>query len=263
MNYINKKIFIFLVIFLVFPSAIFAQDDLNVEISMKDTFSPGEDINFEYIVTGGEGDVVVFPEILCEGEIPVKFPEEIVIKNNQKNKEYKYSGVEVAEDFATQECNAVVNIISPINKKYEKKFSILTKPIINAELSLCVDEKCSKNKTSFKKNEKVYINARAQSSVPLYVKVSNGDHEELLENPSWYFFKNEGKYIFEIISLSDSFIVKSDVVTLEVNPNNTVSDDKLFIDKDSSKMIIIFSVVVLLSLIILFFSYRFLVKKRN
>ena len=155
------KIITFLIIFLLNINLCLAQpnQDINIQINVKDTFKINDILNFDYtIISNQDVEIVYIPYIKCE-QAPQPFLEEkeIRLKANIPYQD-KYSSIKVEDNLEPQTCTAFIQILSPIEKKIEKEFKIETTPSFQFNLQYCKDEFCVEKTKVFVLNNNIYLN---------------------------------------------------------------------------------------------------------
>ena len=100
---------------------------LEVDITIKDSFSKGETIAFDYeIVSSNDLEIKYYPEIYCP-KAPIIEREEIEI-SLEKDIPYSktYLDIRIDDGIESQSCKAYVTITTPFLIQIEKNFSIIT-----------------------------------------------------------------------------------------------------------------------------------------
>jgi hypothetical protein len=131
---------------------------LTAEIEVKPSFRLGDVIEFNYtILSDIKQDINYFENIDCP-KMPKQllFPLKATVDHNvQLNKKYTY--LEITEDIEPQTCTAIIQVTSPIEKKFEKKFKVETLPSIILEILSCKDISCESESKIFIKDEDIYL----------------------------------------------------------------------------------------------------------
>ena len=123
---------------------------LNVEIDVKDSFSFNEMMEFEYTLTSDSAELIRYiPYIQCL-DAPLKLVGEEIVEL-QPSIPYiaTYSDQIIDESIEPQTCTVHVEILEPIQERFEENFEIKTNPSFDFDLKL--------NKKIFVKNEDINL----------------------------------------------------------------------------------------------------------
>lgn len=161
-----KKVILFLILTL-FLLPKLASAALDIKISAKDSFSIGETVSFDYTITSGTDQQIVFtPHITCPSA-PVAFLEEKTAQL-QAGMPYRdtYTAIEVDDSIEPQTCTAYIRVTSPVQQTASKEFKIATNPSFEFQLKTCQDQECSKPSKTFVLNENIYFDYQASVEKP-------------------------------------------------------------------------------------------------
>jgi hypothetical protein len=114
--------------------------EIKIEINAKELFSLGESVHFNYTLTSSNFTEVTFiPYIYCpNAPMAVVNEEQILLHPNIAHKG-NYNYIPIVNEIEPQTCTAYIQILSPIQKRFEKNFSIVTSP--SFEFDVLLDKK--------------------------------------------------------------------------------------------------------------------------
>jgi len=255
-------IYKFLVFLFLFLSPLFfvsaKKNDFNFKIFVDSSFADNESVDFWYVGESDFEDLKYIPRIECDGDIPVKFPEELSLKEESGVK-MKYSGFIVSDNISSQSCRAIIDVISPTNFEYSENFSINTRPVISPNLLYCRDLDCSKYYSTINNSDEVFLSVSSKINTDFKLKIRNEDNDlDIISIPTWHIFKDGGIYNLEIISPNKAFKVVDSSFVLKVekkyqNKNETLKHDWLNL---KGALVVLFFVFIFLTAIVIFLRKR-------
>ena len=129
-----KKL-VMVIVFVVLLS--FVHAELTVELDVKDSFSKGEEILFDYSITGGEDvNISFYPYMDCpDAPMPLISEREVELKSGVPYTD-TYTDFIVTDFLEPQTCTAYVQILSPVEQRKEKTFEIITDPSFSFKIEL-------------------------------------------------------------------------------------------------------------------------------
>jgi hypothetical protein len=147
-------------IFLLIVVASFVSASASIKIDMKDSFSEGEKISFNYTITGNEENILYAPTINC---LDTPAPA-LNILNCTLPITDSYTYLIVDEATEPQTCTAFVSIISPYEMQEEKSFIIISNPSFNFQILTCEEQTCTNQTKVFIKGKNIYLNYDSEIS---------------------------------------------------------------------------------------------------
>jgi hypothetical protein len=154
----KKSGLLFILTFLFFcPTIVLAE--IEIGIDMQNSFTLEEKPYYEYnILSDKEINVTIIPYISCPSfPIAPLMEKRIQLTKDQPYRDAYYS-IKIDDTFEPQTCTAYVEIISPIQKRVEKNFTIKTNPSFDFEILM--------DKKVFVMNEQVNIDYASGISNP-------------------------------------------------------------------------------------------------
>ncbi len=193
-----RKIVVLLIAVL-FASTVRAAD---VNIDVKDHFSAGETIFFNYTLISGTEEEITFAAFVHCPKGPGDVPEELVAAVSPDS---LYTGthtfVKVDENIETQNCEAVVQIISPVEQQYKKSFAVNSIPRLSFSMQTCKDSRCEEESTTFLKGRTVFIKTSALTGTEIkgnYIDPAGVMHELTFTDGLASFTGQQGTYTIEV-----------------------------------------------------------------
>ncbi|MFH1777299.1 MAG: hypothetical protein ABH952_07065 [Candidatus Omnitrophota bacterium] len=170
-----KKLILCMIFLVLIPNATFAA--LDIEIEIKDSFTTGEKISFNYlIISDVDHEITYMPLVVCPAA-PVSLLQEktVMLKSGEKYSNV-YRGMTIDESFKPQDCTAYVQITSPFQQIEEKRFRIETKPDFDFSIVICKDKMCRQKCKTILKNETIYLGYDSElSGLSIVAKLTNPD----------------------------------------------------------------------------------------
>jgi hypothetical protein len=157
----KKSGLLFILIFLFFcPTIVLAE--IKIGIDMQNSFTLEEKPYYEYnILSDEEINVTIIPYISCPSfPIAPLMEKRIQLTKDQPYRDAYYS-IKIDDSIEPQTCTAYVEIISPIQKRVEKNFTIKTNPSFDFEILM--------DKKVFVLNENVNMDYASEVSGPSIV----------------------------------------------------------------------------------------------
>lgn len=141
---------------------------INITMDIKNEFFENDLIYFNYtIVSDTDIEIQHYNFIDCPyGPVPFYNEKKISLKKDSIFSD-NYTYVKVTNDFEPQTCTAYIQILSPIQIREEKNFSIITNPSFSFELKTCKDSACTEKAKVFIKNEDIYIDFDSEVPEPI------------------------------------------------------------------------------------------------
>jgi len=151
----KKEILLGIVILL---SVSIVSASITVIIDVKNTFSTGETVEFNYKIMSDEVTEIRYTEDL---ECP-EAPRQLLLtrtKNIGPDSpiEDTFTYLEVNENFEPQTCKALILVHSPEQRTFEQEFYIDALPSIIFDVSTCKDSLCKTESKIFLQNENIYF----------------------------------------------------------------------------------------------------------
>lgn len=232
-----NKIFIaiFVFVFLACLPQIYAS--LDVELSVNSEFLIGDLISFDYTISSDTSQNVQYAESIYCSEVPKSF---LDLKSGLVDKELKIQGtynyINVTKNILSQECNASIIILSPVNRIISKQFSIISS--LPLDFNLVLDKKV------FVKGEEVkidYISNVKGISLEIFLIGPNGNKNKI-DLPYSFNSDEIGTYTIEVnaskngyksVLLSEQFgVIEDNLNLVYVNVVNKVdSNEALNLEK--------------------------------
>jgi len=159
---INNKIKIFfyrisLLLLLVTFFSILTFAEIDLEIEVKESFGPGEIINFNYTIKSSDSiHMQYFPSFVCGDFESAPYLLDKDINSGFTYGGY-YEGVSTENFDGKLNCEALVEIISPDYFIKTKNFSIITDPSFSFSLKTCKDQSCFEKSKIFILNRDIYL----------------------------------------------------------------------------------------------------------
>ncbi len=153
------KLLIFFVCFLFtwsITSSTAQAQDLSASLTVKDTFTYGDKIYFDFkIIAAESGHITYVPYVNCPDD--VQAPLELMQADIKANEPFtgSYTYKTVTEDTQPQKCTAMITV-SPGEKTVKKEFSIDTKKTIDFTIDLYEDSTQAKKTKGFTLDSKPY-----------------------------------------------------------------------------------------------------------
>ena len=247
----KKQIFILIIVSIFLVSLVSAELTSNIEV--KDSFSLGEQVLFNYTLISDVNTQIIFmPYVLCSSA-PVALLEEKTIQL-QANQLYAfiYSDQVVQDWFESQMCTAYVQILSPIQKTVSKNFSIVTDPFFEFKIKL--------DKKVFIKNENIYLNYSSDvSGLKLGSKLTYPDGSiKNINLPTTIKAEQVGNYNLEVSASKEGYKTikkKEQFGVIEgnamINPSNEDNFTKENLNNTSSKKLTNSLFYILIGIIVL------------
>ena len=163
---IKKFLFLVFILFLIYPVL-----GLIVNIETKD-FKSNERIYFNYsILSDSSQEIIFIPHVICP-KAPIAFFQEktIILSPNLPYNDVYYN-IRVDDSIEPQICTAYIQVLSPIQQRVSKNFSIITNPSFSFELQICKSSSCSQKSKVFIQGENVYLNYKSSVENPLITAV--------------------------------------------------------------------------------------------
>ncbi len=251
------QIVIFLVLLMVI-SPISALSDIHIEI--KDAFTVGETINFNFTIISDDDRIInYFSGIACKN-VPsplielktIEMIPGIFFKGD-------YTSIEVNELMEPQTCTAYVEITNPEYQRFEKNFSIITKPSFSFNIKL--------DKKVFLKNEEIQIDYDSEVENPLITTTLTYPDklEKQITLPSSIKTEQIGTYELEVSASKEGYKTITDkeqfgVIEKEAEIKSvSLVDEKSFDDGNGGSFFWIWLIVGLAFLVLIIY---FVIRKK-
>ncbi len=170
-----KMKYTILILFTIITLVPFVSGEIMLEINIRDSFSLGETISYDYTITSDETtEATIMPYVECPTAPVPPIAEETISLTENVPYENAYVDTVVDDLFEPQTCMAYVEILNPIQKRVEKNFSIKTNPSFDFRIKL--------NKKIFIKNEEInidYTSSVENPSITATLTYPNGKQEQV------------------------------------------------------------------------------------
>jgi len=194
----KNKIILVLIMVLIALQVAFASVDVGIDIKQK--FTEGERISFNYTITSTE-DLTIFYTPLIECPAVPQGILQIRLDSLEENIPYinVYDYIQVTEDIISQDCIASISIQEPIQQIFEEEFSIETMPLFS--FSIILDKKV------FILNEDInldYSSSVSDPNIKAALIYPDGETEEI-NLPSTITASQIGTYTLEITASKEGY----------------------------------------------------------
>ncbi len=211
------KLTILTLILLFFFSEVRGDEDITIEIMIKDSFRTTETVTFDYsIISEVSTEITFLPYVDCP-DAPVKLLKQEVVKL-QASRIFTdtYSSITIDESIEPQICTAYVEILEPIHQGVKKEFKIVTKPSFDIQILSCKDENCTEKSKVFVRGEKAYFDYSSEvSETEVKGKLTAPDNSVRdVVLPANLVFNQVGKYILKTEAKKEGY--KTNIQTLEI-----------------------------------------------
>jgi len=206
---INKKIcfgMIFLVITLIqliFISAI------SINIDMKESFSAGEKISFDYTITSTSSqDIEYLSAVYCpDAPLSLLDIKTTTLQANVPIEETYVYMSELSEDIEPQTCDAGVAVLSPIEITEETSFEIITNSSFEFNVLICKDIGCREQTKVFVKRDVVYLDYTSEISDldVTVILISPNKNSQSLILPTQIVLQQLGNYELQITASKQDY----------------------------------------------------------
>lgn len=162
----NNKICIGVLFLLMLPGI----NALTIDLDVKPNFLSGETLYFDYNFLSTTDETILYTPIIDCPNAPHAFLEqkEIVVEANVRSRQTYYD-IRIDESIEPQTCTASVRVLSPIQLRKEKTFTIDINPSFSFELNLCKDQSCIEKSKVFVQNENIYLDYDSEVSSPIVI----------------------------------------------------------------------------------------------
>jgi len=169
-----------------------------ISIDVDDSFAAGEQISFDYTIKASRTEKIkYYAHVECP-TAPMAFIEVKEADISSGLVEGTYKDLIIDEKIEPQECKAYVRILTPVKKKAEKTFEIITDPRFDVSIKLCKDkEPCDEHFKTFLKGEDLYLGFDTELidfSFDAKIIEPSG-FEEMLDPDEAYALEKLGTYI--------------------------------------------------------------------
>jgi len=146
-----------LILFLILFS-LSARAALDIGIGVKPSFAKGDQIAFNYTIISTEDvDLGYVPYVDCPKAVqPILGYKTVSLQKNIPFTSF-YDYIQVTEDLEPQTCIAYIQVLFPVEQRFEKNFSIGTLPSVIFQILICDNLACETETKTFIKNEEIYI----------------------------------------------------------------------------------------------------------
>ena len=163
-----KKLEIFAIVILLFFINPVGAQPVNIDIYIKNSFSLGETVSFNYTIASQTPQQITFiPYVECP-QAPAKLIQEFTVAvspDNPYRGSYRYLKVE--EFIEPQTCIAYIQIVKPFSQIERKEFKIETLPSFEFNIFICKDPSCKEKSKIFTKEEAIYLNYSSEIEHPV------------------------------------------------------------------------------------------------
>ena len=131
----------------------------SITLEIKPSFGVGEEVSFDYTILSSVNEEIQYGiSVLCpNAPLPlIQIKNATLIANSPLTEKYIYLS-KVGNKLTSQDCIALVEIISPNKITTTKPFSITTNPSFDFRIQLCKDLSCTKESNIFVKGEEIYL----------------------------------------------------------------------------------------------------------
>ena len=132
-----------------------------VSIDVKETFTSGETVFFNYSISSSIMQEVYFKTSLKCDNAPIPEFESKTVRVSEENVFHgSMQGFRVDPQIESQQCSAEIEEIFPEHKLIQRNFSIITDismSPIEFDVRICGDERCRKMSKVYTKNERIYF----------------------------------------------------------------------------------------------------------
>lgn len=166
----RKKFYLFLLILILLVPVVNAT--ITIEIDIKDSFSLGETIIFNYNIVSDTGRSISYtPYVSCPNApsamlspIPVDLEANVPLSR-------EFSDFTIYENIEPQTCTAYVEIYEPLEKTASKSFKIETIPSFLFNIKICKDSRCKEDSKVFIQNEDIYLDYESDVLKPIVTAI--------------------------------------------------------------------------------------------
>jgi hypothetical protein len=167
------------------------------DISIKDTFYPGEELAFGYrLLSDKDENVTYIPGIACSS-VPTKLLSEKMTAV-QANTPYPavYSAGSIDKTATAADCQATITIIKPQPFTAEASFKILADKSMSFHLNSCKDEQCHEQTDVFSTDETIFLQYTTDTdqAIATALVVSPYGFENQLKLPATFTAGETGNY---------------------------------------------------------------------
>jgi len=254
-----KKI-IFNIIFIVFIVQTISA--LTIDIQIPDSFSQGEQIYFNYIITSDTTQEVTFiPRVSCPNAPVSLIQEERISLPPNLSYISTYHDLTIDNSIEPQTCTAYVQILEPIQLIEEKNFSIITDPSFSFNIKL--------NKKVFLKNENIYLDYDSEVENPFITAILTYPDKttESINLPTSIKPSQIGTYELDVtaskegyktVNLKEQFgVIKKPAEIKEIEkPDLEDFKTKTSIKKSNIVIVLVLLGILIIIVLIVYFIYR-------
>ncbi|MBT3398269.1 hypothetical protein HOA55_05395 [archaeon] len=173
---------------------------LNIGMNIKDSFDLNEKISFSYTVSSDENLVVRYvKQIICPDAPPISAESEELNLSRGENYSGIYDYLTIYDSIEPQTCTAYVEILSPVQQKVEKTFTIDTLPSFSFDLEM--------EKSIFILGETIDLNYTSEVENPLITATltSPSGKSKDIEIPSTLELEEIGTYGIDVQASKEGY----------------------------------------------------------
>ena len=215
----NNKLILFLIIMslISFPNSFAA--DLDIEIMVKDSFTAGERLFFNYTIYSLSYETITFtPFINCpNAPTPILKRKTIDLYLNQPFTAAFY-GITLDKSIEPQTCAAIIQISNPAQIVEQQNFTINTNPGFSFEIKTCIDQGCTRPSKTFIKNQDIYLSLESEVSNPTIMGILTFPDKttQQLTLPTSIKAEQIGTYILEVAASKQGYKTVTDTTQFAV-----------------------------------------------
>ncbi len=161
------KLFSLSILFLAALALAVSASAVDIEINAKDSFYPGDFIEFNYtVVSDTPLEVAYMAYVVCPSAPRAIVEQKTAFLNSSVQLRESHEDLLVSLDIEPQTCTAYVQILSPVQKITSKEFEIITDPSFDFRLLFCKDPSCSEQTKVFTMDELPRISFESEIENP-------------------------------------------------------------------------------------------------
>jgi len=229
---------------------------LDIDVDIKKSFSIGEKVFFKYTIISDTNERIIFYPYLDCLSVPLPLIEQqnIELKTDEPYIR-KYSVLTITKDIEPQTCTAYVQILSPIQKRVSKNFTIVTDPSFSFDIKL--------DKKIFLLNEDIYLDYDLDIENPSIIAtlIYPDKTSRQITLPTSIKAFQIGTYELEVTASKEGYKTitkKEQFGVIEKQADiNVVSEDK------TKRNLLIIGLIIMVIIIVILIIFYILFKKRK
>jgi len=217
--------------------------EISVNITVEPSFTIGDEIYFEYIITSDTAQEIIYAESVFCPEAPLPFLYQITENAGPGQEIHRnYTYMQVTEEMQPQTCTAGISIISPAEEIFEKNFTIDTLPELSFNILLCKDSYCNTESKIFLQNEAIYFSFISDPADPLTAADLTYPDETIkpINVPGSIIAEQTGTYTIEVTASKEehkTVATKEQFAVIEKTAEiKTVNSSMLEADKQAAEV---------------------------